>query len=245
MRRLSPLVLSIAVALAGAGCASSPDRLVSGGGGDDDDFRPPTDGGGGDNNTNLTNGDLALVFNNSGRSTFNPGLAAVVFSNKGTDQEKAQVFVDPKQRLGFKGPYNLNLYLRQPPNPDLTLGANYTEYRRISNSSDAELQYWQYSHSYAAQFRDVTNNGSAWFFNGDRTTAAQTGSATYAGKWIIDQNNSGFVEPYGTAAYTLNGDYRVSGDATMTANFTAATFQGTLTPTYWETTGTNGVTYFG
>lgn len=244
MRRLSPLVLSITLALTAAGCASSPDRLATAGGGDDG-LKPPTDGGGGGNNTNLTTGDLALVFNNSGRSTFSPGLAAVRFANKGTDQERAEVFVDPKQPIGFKGPYRLNLYLRQPPNPDLTLGANYTEYRRITNSSDAELQYWQYPHSYAAQFRDVTNNGSAWFFNGDRTTATQTGSATYAGRWTIDQNNSRFVEPLSSPPYTLNGDYRIAGNATMTANFTAATFRGTLTPTYWETFGTNGTTYFG
>jgi hypothetical protein len=244
MRRLLNVIVLATVAVAGAGCASSPDRLIQSGGGDGG-FKPPPDGGGGDNNENLTTGDLALVFNNSGRSTFSPGLAAVRFSNKGTDQEQAEVFVDPKQPLGFKGPFKLDLYLRQPPNPDLTLGSNYNEYRRVTNTSDAELQYWQYPYSYAAQFRDVAADGSAWFFNGEKTTATQTGSATYVGKWTIDQNNTDFIEPYDTPPYTLNGYYRIAGDAAMTANFDAATFKGTLTPTYWETFGTNKETFFG
>ncbi len=247
MRRLSPLVLSIALALTGAGCASSPESLSGagtsgggGGGGSGGGSGGGTGGGGGGGGGgSLGAGDTSIVVTGSGRSPSSGGVSQLRINNAGADNELATVIVDPRNGSGSTRQAQMNVYLRESE-----LGAQYTEYRTTTSTTDDELQLWQYGSSYAAQYRDVKSGLSSWFFNGTRT-AAPTGSATYAGQYTAGMKTSNFITP-DAAPYEANGEWRLAGTTNLNANFDTGQFNGTLSaPTYWERFDSDGTVVSG
>lgn len=198
-----------------------------------------TAGTGGPNTTPLSSGATALAFSPNGRSPMTGGFATLTRTDIGLATESATVAVDPHNTLGWGGPETMQIYPTSSGTFDL--GANYTEYRRISGTTDTELQYWQYTDSYAAQYRDVSNGGgesafAAWFFDGNFTDIAAmptAGTANYAGQFTATATTAGWQRlPNGT--YDPNGLWRMRGSTAIAADFGAGTVSGTLTPTDWE-----------
>lgn len=196
-----------------------------------------TAGTGGANATVLASGNTALAFTPNGRSPSTGGLATVSFANTGTPNETATVTVDPKNTVGWGPADTLPVFSTGTTG----LGANYSEYRKITATSDSELQYWQYTNSFFAQYRDVSNGGgsdafAAWFFGGSETTLANmpvAGTATYNGQFTATAETSNWTQITG-GTYDPNGLWRLRGTSVVNADFAAGTVTGTLTPNHWE-----------
>jgi hypothetical protein len=142
-------------------------------------------------------------------------------------------------------------------NPSFT---GYKEYRKITSTTDAELQVWSFNHSSISQytvFNDPSasnNNNVAVFFDGNATptSALPAGSATYSGKFGGTAVASNWLSPERTVndpfdtdgvigeTWDPNGTWRVVGDVSVTANFGAGTVNGSVTNTTWRKfTGTS------
>ena len=256
MRSRSLVLLLALSGISLSGCASGFDEAYlsnatssSGGTGSDGISGDSTTTGTGNENT-FNGGSTTIAFVDGARDITGAGNTNLSISATGV----ATVAVSPGTALGFQGTKVLPTYVTQTaaqtaPTSDPYYAAygfdntNYTEFRQITQTSDNELQYWEFNNSagnsYAAHFRDATNNQDAWFFGGtgatDETTApAITGGATvnYNGNYAGVATTTGWVD---AAAYaTANGQWRMNGTAAMTANFGTGQFIGRLTPEYWE-----------
>ena len=115
----------------------------------------------------------------------------------------------------------------------------YAEYRYFQKGTyDEELQVWNWTNSYATQYRDVTNSGTAplhqaWSFGGNYTPVASmpTANATvnYHGSWTATAQTSNWTDttdPAQTVSY--NNNWRVRGTSALAANFGTGAFSGTL-----------------
>jgi hypothetical protein len=142
--------------------------------------------------------------------------------------------------------------------PDNLNAASYKEYRNISatgGTTDEVLQVWNFSDSYATQYRSVGSGGEAaqqaFSFGGTKTPVAEmptAATATYAGaygasvkswNWATPDTvdpDVGYIDP--------NGLFMVNGLAEVTADFGAAKINGTLTPTSWKFAGTDYWYYY-
>ncbi len=150
--------------------------------------------------------------------------------------------------------FNPDFYSAAVTNPNFT---GYKEYRKITSTSDAELQVWSYQHSRIGQytvFNDPSapnNNNVAVFFDGDATPTSglPANTATYNGKFggvatvsnftpILRTVNDPFVssEPsdFAGQTYDPNGIWRIAGDSRVVADFTNGTVNGTITNTTWR-----------
>jgi hypothetical protein len=122
----------------------------------------------------------------------------------------------------------------------------YAEYRFYEKGGyDEELQVWSWTDSYATQYRDVTNSGTApvhqaWSFGGNYTPIASLPTTnayvTYNGSWTGTAQTTGWIDtidPTQTVSY--NNNWQVSGTSALRVNFGLPTnnFNGTLTPTQW------------
>ena len=216
-----------------------------------------TNGNGQDNGVNLSSGDPTLAFAGGSRSIDGSGNTQLIVSSNGNT---AQVSVDPGVAMGFTGTTNLARYLTQtgaatapalfddPGNPAAYYpfdNTTYNEYRRITSTTDSELQVWNFTDSsgannYAAHFRNVSGSQSAWFYGGSNgtdsaeidTLAAGGTTVNYSGNYAGTATTAG----WGEASTYQSGDgaWRMNGTAQMTANFGTGQFAGTLTPRYWE-----------
>jgi hypothetical protein len=128
---------------------------------------------------------------------------------------------------------------------------NYAEYRYFKkNQYDEELQVWSWGNSYATQYRDVTNSGTAplhqaWSFGGNYTPVANMPTANanvnYHGSWAATAQTSNWIDstnPAQTVSY--NNNWRVRGTSALTANFGTGAFSGTLTSTDWVAISKDG-----
>lgn len=129
------------------------------------------------------------------------------------------------------------------------LGGTYKEYRYLSADAsgtltDEELQVWDWGSSYGTQYRDIAGAGDArrqaWSFGGTATPAATitaaTGSVTYTGAYGATAKTWNWVDPpVAPPGKTLsaNNTWQIEGTSSLTANFTADTLTGTLTPGTW------------
>ena len=258
--RTNSLVLLLALAgTALSGCASGFDTAFTqsstpgGGNGTDtggDGISGDTDGTGEGNGVTLNGGDTALAYAGGARSIDGAGRAQLVVTATGNS---AQVSVDPGVPMGFTGTTVMAKYLTQTGAATAPAGfpayqfddTNYVEYRRITANSDTELQVWHFTDgngdgNYAAHFRDVTKGQDAWFFGGQGGTDSAETDALTAGNTTINYNGSyagiAAAEGWGEASTYSSGDgqWRFNGDANVTAHFGTGTFNGTLTPNYWE-----------
>ena len=122
---------------------------------------------------------------------------------------------------------------------------NYAEYRYFQKGVyDEELQVWSWANSYATQYRDVTNSGTApvhqaWSFGGNYTPVASMPTANanvnYLGSWTATAQTSSWVDNKADPATTVtfNNNWRVSGTSALVANFGTGDFSGTLHSTNW------------
>ena len=127
----------------------------------------------------------------------------------------------------------------------------YAEYRYFKKGTyDEELQVWNWTNSYATQYRDVTNSGTAplhqaWSFGGNYTPVASMPTANanvnYHGSWTATAQTSNWTDttdPLQTVSY--NNNWRVRGTSALVANFGAGAFSGTLHSTDWVALNKNG-----
>jgi hypothetical protein len=260
--RTNSLVFLLALAgTALSGCASGFDTAFTqssipgggGGGGTDtggDGISGDTNGTGEGNEVTLTSGDTTIAYTSGARSINGAGRAQLIVSATGGS---AQVSVDPGVPMGFTGTTTMARYLTQTGADTAPPGfpayqfqdTNYVEYRRITATSDSELQVWNFTdgngdNNYAAHFRDVTRGQDAWFFGGRGGTDSTETEALAAGNTSINYTGSyagiATAEGWGDASTYSSGDgqWRMNGEANVTAHFGTATFNGTLTPNYWE-----------
>jgi hypothetical protein len=261
--RSRSLVLLLALAgTALSGCASGFDDAYTqssipgqpgGNNGTDtggDGISGDTNGNGEGNEVTLSAGDTTLAYTDGARSTDGGGRAQLVVSANG---QSATVAVDPGVAMGFTGSTTMARYLQQtgastaPVNfPGYTFdNTNYSEYRRITSSTDSELQVWNFTDSngasnYAAHFREASRDQDAWFFGGQgRTDGAQldalaAGNTTvnYSGNYAGAATTTGWGEA--SQYQSADGEWRFNGTVQASANFGTAQFTGTLTPRYWE-----------
>jgi len=204
------------------------------------------------NAVDLPGGDTAIAYSDGSRSTDGSGRAQL---NISSDEKTATVAIDPGKNIGFGGQQTLANFVPPPtlpsptaPNTMTGTNANYSEYRKITATTDSELQYWRFNTSnntdplndpkygYAAHYRDAKSGQDAWFFGGtdatDPTTITLLPTANYTGQYVFAATTSGWgdAESYQTA----DGQWRGNGTASLTADFGNARFGGTLTPQYWE-----------
>lgn len=270
------------VAAVATGCTTTGEKLAaigdddggSGGGTDDgtgggDGSGDGDDGGsdsGGDTAgpkpTPLSAGDAAYAFNANDMDPSNDQLAQLT-----VDDDQAMVLVDPKDPdMKWPEPIPMDRYTR-PGQATSSLGGSYREYRSIvRDTTDAELQLWNFDHSYAAQYR-VWEGGNAdpanslvVFYGGDKTPAAEmpsSGTATYNGKFGATATASNWlsfersvpdefaIKPESTysvdaegniEAETVspNGEWRVTGDTSIAADFGAGSVAGTIDNMRWR-----------
>ena len=120
----------------------------------------------------------------------------------------------------------------------------YAEYRFYQKGGyDEELQVWSWPDSYATQYRDVTNSGTApvhqaWSFGGNYTPIANLPTTnvpvTYNGSWTGTAQTSGWQDTSDqTQTVSYNNNWQVNGTSALRVNFGTKAFQGTLTPTQW------------
>jgi hypothetical protein len=215
-----------------------------------------TNGTGEQNGVTLASGDTTLAYASGSRSTDGSGTTQMVISPNGST---AQVSVDPGVAMGFTGTTTMAKYIQQtgattaPANfgpTDVSYypfdNTNYVEYRRITSTTDSELQVWNFTDSsgatnYAAHFRDAKKGQDAWFHGGNNGTdtaqidaiaARADPTISYSGNYAGSAVTSG----WGDANQYQSGDgqWRMNGTANLEANFATGQFAGTLTPQYWE-----------
>lgn len=154
----------------------------------------------------------------------------------------------PTDGLSFMPDY----YTAAVVNPNFT---GYKEYRKITSTSDVELQVWSFTNSSIGQYfvhndPSASNNDNvALFFDGNATptSALPGGTATYNGKfggtavtsnWLTQTRT--VADPFDTGSsgagttYDPNGTWRVVGDVQVTADFAAGTVNGTISNTTWR-----------
>lgn len=128
------------------------------------------------------------------------------------------------------------------------LNAQYREYRVISateGATDEVLQVWNFSDSYATQYRALGSGGKAaqqaYSFGGTKTPVAEmptSATATYSGFYGATAEASNWIPPDtiepAVGLIDPNGLFMVNGVATIKADFGAATIDGTLRPASWK-----------
>jgi hypothetical protein len=263
--------LVLLLALAGtalSGCASGFDAAYTqssipgqpgGNNGTDsggDGISGDTNGNGEGNEVTLAAGDTTLAYTDGARSTDGGGRAQLVVSATG---QSATVSVDPGVAMGFTGTTTMARYIQEAggqtapagfpqyafDDPSYVSPVQYNEYRRITSSTDSELQVWNFTDSngntnYAAHFREAARDQDAWFFGGQgRTESAQLDARvaggdtlTYNGNYAGTATTSGWGDA--SQYQTADGEWRFNGTASLQANFGSGQFTGTLTPQYWE-----------
>ena len=269
MRSRSLVLLLALTGTALSGCASGfdeaytqssiPGQPGSSNNGTDtggDGISGDTSGTGTSNGVTLSSGNPTLAYVDGARSIDGSGKAQLIVSTTG---QSAQVSIDPNVDMGFVGTQTLAKYLDQtgaqtaPVNFDSPLqpnyypfnNTNYTEYRRITATTDSELQVWNFTTSdgqshYAAHFRDTTQDQDGWFYGGDGATdstqidtlTANNTTVNYAGNYAGAAKATGWGEA--SNYQTGDGLWRFNGTANVTAHFGTGNFNGTLTPRYWE-----------
>ncbi|MEP6826872.1 MAG: hypothetical protein ABJA10_02225 [Aestuariivirga sp.] len=140
--------------------------------------------------------------------------------------------------------------------PVLADNANYAEYRFFQkNTYDEELQVWSWTNSYATQYRDVTNSGTAplhqaWSFGGNYTPVANMPNANipvlYNGSWTATAQTSNWVNDttaIPAQVVDFNNNWQVRGTSALTANFGTGDFTGTLHSTSWVGKSIDGSKY--
>jgi hypothetical protein len=173
--------------------------------------------------------------------------------------QSATVSVDPGVAMGFTGTTTMARYIQQtggqtaPPgfpqyafdDPSYVSPVQYNEYRRITSTTDSELQVWNFTDSngetnYAAHFREAARDQDAWFFGGNGRTDSAELEALAAGNAILDYSGNyagaATTTGWGDASQyrSADGEWRFNGTASLQANFGSGQFTGTLTPQYWE-----------
>jgi hypothetical protein len=208
--------------------------------------------GGSSSGADLASGDAAIALENSSYvvpTTAPTALGTLSYSN-GTST--ATVAVDPKAATtGWPASVTMNEYLpgtNDTANPNL--GGTYREYRDISAAAgtDYELQVWNWSNSYGAQFRDNPNGGEAdrqaWLYGGTRTTTAampNSGVANYSGEWGGTAKTGNWTGDTPVNTLDNNRLWMVRGTTSLAADFTAGTVTGTLTTDEWRTLDDNAM----
>ena len=166
----------------------------------------------------------------------------------------ATVQVDPNaDTSGWPaGAVTMNEYLpgtNDGANPKL--GSNdYREYRAISEAdgTDYELQVWNWTDSYGAQFRDNPSlseaDRQAWFYGGTATNSAAmptSGVANYSGEWGGTAKSANWAGTTPVNMLDPNRLWTVRGTTNLSADFTAGTMTGVLTTDEWRTFDDNAV----
>jgi hypothetical protein len=121
------------------------------------------------------------------------------------------------------------------------LGADYKEYRILNGqTSDEELQVWNWGASYGTQYREVAGGAGdarrqAWSFGGTKTTNMPTNlTASYSGEYGATSKTWNWVDNDDpNRELSANNTWRVQGTSDLTANFGTSQLTGTLTPTTW------------
>jgi len=130
----------------------------------------------------------------------------------------------------------------------------YAEYRYFQkNTYDEELQVWSWGDSFATQYRDVTNSGTAplhqaWSFGGNYTSASDIAAlktsgakVNYSGSWTATAQTSNWVDssdPNQVVSY--NNNWRVRGTSDLHADFGTGAFSGDLHSTNWLAVSKDG-----
>ncbi|MDP9138312.1 MAG: transferrin-binding protein-like solute binding protein, partial [Pseudomonadota bacterium] len=199
----------------------------------------------------LTSGDAAIALENSDyvAPTSGPTALGTLTQSAGS----ATVQVDPQAATtGWSATaITMNEYLpgtNDTANPNL--GGTYNEYRDISAAAgtDYELQVWNWTDSYGAQFRDNPDGGEAdrqaWLYGGTRTTTAAmptSGTANYSGEWGGTAQSANWTGNTPINALDNNRLWMVKGTTSLAADFSAGTLTGTLTTDEWRTLDSNAV----
>jgi hypothetical protein len=149
----------------------------------------------------------------------------------------------PEYEWGSNQPDFFSVY---PPKLGST---SYKEYRNISatgESTDEVLQVWNFSDSYATQYRNVPSGGEAnnqaYSFGGAKTLIDEMpteATATYTGSYGSSAKSWNWVAPStdDTSIFTIvdpNNLWMSNGAATVTANFGSGKVDGELTPLTWK-----------
>jgi hypothetical protein len=267
--RSRSLVLLLALAgTALSGCASGFDDAYTqssipgqpgGNNGTDtggDGISGDTNGTGEGNEVTVSSGDTTLAYTEGARSTDGSGNTQLVVSATG---QSATVSVDPGVAMGFTGTTTMARYIQQTggqtapagfpqyafDDPNYVSPVQYNEYRRITSTTDSELQVWNFTDSngdtnYAAHFREAARDQDAWFFGGNGRTDSAELEALAAGNAILDYSGNyagaATTTGWGDASQyrSADGEWRFNGTASLQANFGSGQFTGTLTPQYWE-----------
>lgn len=123
--------------------------------------------------------------------------------------------------------------------PDMNIGsgADYREYRAVSDDRNEVMQVWSWDDSYALQYRNASGGGEAkqqaWSFGGNATTNMPAGgTGTYAGRFAATATTSNFMQVTGTDV-DPNALWQLQGATNLTANFATDTISGTLSPATW------------
>ena len=242
---------------------SDPDPINDGNGDGVDDGADGNDGSNdGGNTTNLSaaTSDVAigmesskLVRPTSGTSlsllTAPPsgGLTTTQQILSGTMPTQMTIRVDTNSGTNGNWPTPVQMTEHVPgtiaPGPGGNAGANYKEYRAVSNTPGAErnevLQLWAWNESYATQYRNATSSDApqqAWSFGGNRTALASmptSGIVGYAGRFVATAKTENWVKPDGSDV-DPNALWRVQGSSAISADFSNAAVTGTLSPETWQ-----------
>jgi hypothetical protein len=142
--------------------------------------------------------------------------------------------------MGFTGSTTMARYLQQT-GADSTAPATspsmrsttptispvqYNEYRRITSTTDSELQVWNFTDSngesnYAAHFREASRDQDAWFFGGNGRTDSAKLDALAAGNTTVDYSGNyagaATTTGWGDASQyrSADGEWRFNGTASL------------------------------
>ena len=200
------------------------------------------------NTAGITTGDttLALEVNKVISSQTNAAVSQLGSNplNGAAANNSFTINTNTASNSGWPLTKKMNYYAAGGTTTDLADNPNYAEYRYFQKGAfDEELQVWNWGNSYATQYRDVTNSGTApvhqaWSFGGNYTPIASMPTANadvkYTGSWTATAQTSGWVDSLDPAqTVTFNNDWRVRGTSLLHANFGAASFSGQLHSTHW------------
>ncbi len=231
--------------------------------------------------TTLADGDTGMAFNSVGQSADSgalvqtiptaTGMRVAVDDGTGGALDWPEPIDVPLYAAGTaRGNHASNYDASDIQNHSLLKGADtsatYGEFRRIDGTADAELQLWEYNHSYIGQYR-VWRGGNtpdernlAVFHGGNKTNATNLpATATYTGRmggtataanWVafdrtvedIDatdpsqtfERDPATGEIIRAASVDPNGEWRVTADATLNADFAAGRITGRFDNTVWK-----------
>lgn len=224
-----------------------------------------TGGGNTGNSTRLSTGDTTIILETSRLKNplATPGLSRLTVA---TAPNTARIQIDTtlSDADNAKWPlaktmaeYSFGTNYDDPDVATRNLGGAYKEYRALSyntdgSSADEVLQVWNWTNSYATQYRDLTSGGEAghqaWSFGGTRTAATAMPTSTtvnYAGRYTSTSKTWNMSEQNLGQTIAINNLWRVQGAANATADFGTGNFTATLTPETWNAYQTlNGATGF-